>query len=234
MELMYVKFVKKGADGINSASVQRGDTIVVTAGSKVHLNCRKRYTNPIEIKTQQSKTKRPSIPLKRSCRASVAPFNSKTDCLFCGITIVPGSSDYSCVKTYAFANTILECCDSRFDNWSLAVKGRIEYYCGDLHAADCLYHHSCSGNFRSGLDIPLQLRDGPERKRKKTGRPKNQDQEQAFSKMCHFFESYDEEKLTISDLSGKMSEFLTDKDSLPYGNQFLKRNCRNDMENLFI
>ena len=111
-----------GADGINSASVQRGDTIVVTAGSKVHLNCRKRYTNPIEIKTQQSKTKRPSIPLKRSSRASVAPFNSKTDCLFCGITIVPGSSDYNCVKTDAFANTIMECCDSRFDNWSLAMK----------------------------------------------------------------------------------------------------------------
>ena len=41
--------------------------------------------------------------------------------------------------------------------------------------------------------------------------------------MCHFFESYDEEKLTISDLSGKMSEFLTDKDSLPYGNQYLKK-----------
>ena len=85
---------QKGADGINSASVQRGDTIVVTAGSKVHLNCRKRYTNPIEIKTQQSKTKRHSIPLERSSRASAAPFNSKTDCLFCGITIVPGSSDY--------------------------------------------------------------------------------------------------------------------------------------------
>ena len=39
----------EGADGINAASVQRGDTIVVMAGSKVHSNCRKQYTNPIEL-----------------------------------------------------------------------------------------------------------------------------------------------------------------------------------------
>ena len=78
-----------------------------------------------------------------------------------------GSSSYSCIKTDSFTKTILECCDSCFDNWSLAVKGCIEYYCGDLHAADCLYHHSCSGNFRSGLDIPLQFRGDPEAKRKK-------------------------------------------------------------------
>ena len=46
---------QKGADGINAASVQRGDTIVVMAGSKVHSNCRKQYTNPNDINIQLSK-----------------------------------------------------------------------------------------------------------------------------------------------------------------------------------
>ena len=76
---------------------------------------------------------------------------SKTDCLFCGTAIVPGNSDYSYVNTDTFSMTILDCCDSHLDNWSFTVKCRIEHYCGDLHAADCLYHHSCSGHFRSGL-----------------------------------------------------------------------------------
>ncbi len=51
---------------------------------------------------------------------------------------------------------------------------------------------------------------------------RNHDQNQAFFKMCHFLENHDEEKLTISDLRGKMNEFLTDKDSHPYGNCYLK------------
>ncbi len=126
-----------------------------------------------------------SIPLKRSSRATASPFNSKTDCL--GVTIVvPGSADHSCVKTDAFSKSIMDCCDSRLDSRSVTVKGCIQYYCGDLHAADCLYHlyhHSCNGNFWSGLNIPLQFDDGPERKRKKIGQPQNHDQEQAFSKM---------------------------------------------------
>lgn len=45
---------QKGAKGINAASTQRGDRIVVEAGVKVHTDCRKRYTNPqqIEKKTE--------------------------------------------------------------------------------------------------------------------------------------------------------------------------------------
>ena len=35
----------KGADGINAASVQRGDDVYVEAECKVHTECRKRYIN---------------------------------------------------------------------------------------------------------------------------------------------------------------------------------------------
>jgi len=46
----------------------------------------------------------------------------------------------------------------------------------------------------------------PESKRKKVGRPTNSGQEQAFYKMCTYFEENDEEQLTITDLSNKMKE----------------------------
>jgi len=38
-----VQIRQKGADGINAASVQRGDNVDVAAGCKVHTDCRKRY-----------------------------------------------------------------------------------------------------------------------------------------------------------------------------------------------
>jgi 5'-3' exonuclease len=211
---------QKGADRINTASTQRGDSMFVTAGSKVHSNCRKRHTDIRKIQSQLSNNSAKST--KRSARASVGPFVSKTDCLFCGTSIELASLDFSYVKTDIFSAKILECCDVRSDAWSFTVKGRIEYYGGDLHAADCLYHHSCSGNFRSGRDVPLQFRTVPEAKRRQSGRPKDEDQEQAFSKMCSYLENNDEEQLTISELRDKMKELLTGEDSLPYGNQYLK------------
>ncbi|KAG1706964.1 hypothetical protein GQR58_003591 [Nymphon striatum] len=41
--------------------------------------------------------------------------------------------------------------------------------------------------------------------------------------MCFYLEANDEEPLTISDLGNKMKEFLTDKESTPYGNPYLKQ-----------
>ena len=40
-----VKTTKKGTDGINSASEQRGDNIVVAAGDTVHKTCRRDFIN---------------------------------------------------------------------------------------------------------------------------------------------------------------------------------------------
>ena len=107
-----VEIRQKGADGINSASVQRGDDIVVSAGEKVHSECRKRYINPKIIKSHQGER---SEPAKRSARRSSGPFNSQTDCLFCGTTVTPGNADFSYVKTDTFVKTILECCHNRAD-----------------------------------------------------------------------------------------------------------------------
>ena len=148
---------QKGADGINAASTNRGDNIVVTAGRKVHIDCRKRYTNPIDIQLKKNREESGScVTRKRSARILDGNFDSKTDRLFCGTRVLTNRPGFSFVKTDVFARTILECCERRSDDWSFAVKGRIEYYGGDLHAADCLYHHSCSVNFRYGFNVPLQ------------------------------------------------------------------------------
>ena len=47
-------------------------------------------------------------------------------------------------------------CQIRNDQWAHIVNGKIEYFSGDLHAANCVYHKSCNINFRNGKKIPQQ------------------------------------------------------------------------------
>ena len=220
-----VRIREKGAYGINAASVKRGDSIFVTAGCEVHSECRKRYTNTLDnINSLKKNKNKPSH--KRSARASTGPLNSKSDCLFCGNEITFGTSDFSCVKTDTFVQTILQCCSARSDEWAFTGKGRTEFYGCDLHAADCVYHLVCDLNFRTGWGIPLRFREVPNEKRRKSGRPKDEDQEQAFSKMCSYLEANDEEPLTVSALGEKMKQYLCGEDSHQYGNQYLKQRLR--------
>ena len=104
---------------------------------------------------------------------------------------------YSYVKTDTFVNSVLSLCATRTDQWALTSKARIEYYGCDLHAADCLYHHSCDTNFRTNRGIPQRYKPEPSEKRKKLGRQKNEDQQQAFIKVCAYLEANDEEQLTV-------------------------------------
>ena len=45
---------RKGADGINKASVERGDDLTVAAGTGVHRYCRMNYVNKRNIEKQES------------------------------------------------------------------------------------------------------------------------------------------------------------------------------------
>lgn len=71
--------------------------------------------------------------------------------------------------------------------------------------------------------MPIQFRSEPEAKHKKPEHHNDEDQEKAFSMMCSYLQVNDEDQLTISDLWGKMKEFLTSKYSLPHGTKYLKR-----------
>lgn len=222
---------QKGADGINNASWKRGDNLTVAPKTRVHKSCRANYINPNYIDLHKKTNQLDCTPsvVKRSARASVGPYDSKTDCLYCGNKVVKfqfgvKNGDCGCVKTDCFADTILSICKIRADEWAFTVQGRIEYYGGDLHAADCLYHRSCDIHFRTFRDIPMQHRSGPSENKlsRKLGRPRDTDQEEAFLRMCAFFEDNDEEQLSITDLANKMEEYLHESESSAYGNQYLK------------
>ena len=77
---------QKGIDGINKASSQRGFTIAVMVGNKVHKNCRTQHINPKEITLSQKTL--PSNNMKRTTRECSITFDNKTDCLFCGKVIL--------------------------------------------------------------------------------------------------------------------------------------------------
>lgn len=179
---------------------------MVVAGTERHKKCRVSYFNKKQIDLFKKARLQPTQPIKRIARVSVGPLNSKSRCLFCGNKIIksPCSADFhefSCVKTGSFMETMLSHCEDRSDDWAFTVRGRIEYFGKDLHAADCVYHRSRDMNFRTKRAIPLQYKDGPfEKKPRNAGRPKDSDQEQPFVRMCSFLEENDEEQLPMDDL----------------------------------
>ena len=60
------------------------------------------------------------------------------------------------VRTMDMQQTILNECEARGDEWAETVRARIQSV-HDLPAADAIYHHSCSTNFRTKMNIPVQL-----------------------------------------------------------------------------
>ena len=123
------------------------------------MSCRSSYTKK-KLIYKHNKTKCVATPSrKRSVRLSRKPYDSKN--LFCGNKVETSKvsfdyDHYSCVRTFTFVDQILTRCRTRNDAWSSSVQGRIEYFGRDLHAADCMYHHSCDVNFRTRRDVPMQ------------------------------------------------------------------------------
>lgn len=218
---------EKGAEGINRASIARGVKVRIEAGTRVHKTCRINHINKKDIANASSKDNS-ARPVKRSARVSLGPYDNKTHCFFCGTDTTKIDPKRKCedricyVKTDAFVQTILVHCKTRADEWATVVQGRIEYFGGDLHAADCVYHQSCNVNFRTMRNIPRHFTSVESTKRRKSGRPKDSDQDEAFERVCVFLEENDEEQLTISDLVAKMEEYLQGSKSMAYGNQYLK------------
>ena len=105
---------KKGAGGINNASDKRGDNIIVAPNTRVHKSCRANYINQNYIDWHKKTNQLECTPfvVKRSERVSVGPYDSSTDCLYCGNKVVMfefgvKNDDYGCVKTDFFARHVL-------------------------------------------------------------------------------------------------------------------------------
>ena len=84
-------------------------------------------------------------------------------------------------------------------------------------------HHTCDVNFRTRRDVTMQHSTEPSAsKRTKVGRPKNVYRQEAFLRMCAYFDDTNEEQLSLTDVANKMKEYLQDDDYVAYGNQYLK------------
>jgi hypothetical protein len=162
------------------------------------------FCNKTTIESEKSKA---DAPTQEQCmlRSGKSSFNFEEHCLLCGQT---ASNDGNIrenwrtthVLTTDFQDSVVQVCTDRNDDWSHAVKSRIEYV-QDLRAADTVYHRQCCINFRTRKQQPQ-----PYHKRSKPnerGRPEDEDKVAAFIKVTKYLEENDEEQTTIGDLVNK-------------------------------
>ena len=202
-----VKITEKGSHGVNKASRERGETLQAAAGDYVHKECRRIYTNPNVIKSDKEKT------CMDECRNRETPtlrsknqFRFDEHCLFCGQVAKKDRKkgiDIFPVRTDDFQTKILRACDERDDEWAVEVRGRIKYV-NDLHAADALYHQTCSVNFRTGKTVPQLFSPVASKKGQKRGRPVSNTE--SFANIIDYLKKHEDEQVTIFHLVDKMKE----------------------------
>lgn len=226
-----VMLQSKGCETINKYSTEKGDDIEAVVGSRVHLSCRKRYTDN-RVSQEFSNSSEIGTAAKRNTRASQGQYESGTDCLFCGTFVdfsvkssrLKASNEPQRVRTSEFSETIRQCCRRRSDEWSFIVLGRVEYFLSDLHAADCVHHNTCSNMFRAGLNMPQKYQvDCTTVKKTKVGKPENDLRHLAFLQTCDFLVDNDEEQLTINDLVHEMEKYLENEDVGAYNRKYMKQ-----------
>ncbi|VDI00550.1 Hypothetical predicted protein [Mytilus galloprovincialis] len=129
-----------------------------------------------------------------------------------------------------FQKRIEQVCNDRDDEWAVEVRGRLECV-GDLHAADALYHQTCSVNFRTSKKIPKAF--SPDSKGKENnyqGRPAAYGEQ--FLKIVDYLKQHEDEQITIAELVNKMNELCGEQ---AYSSVYMKKKLRNHFgENIII
>uniref|UniRef100_A0A8W8P2Z2 Uncharacterized protein n=1 Tax=Magallana gigas TaxID=29159 RepID=A0A8W8P2Z2_MAGGI len=115
------------------------------------------------------------------------------------------------VRTTDFSNTLRNICKERNDEWSEIVLRRLNIAPSDLHAADAIYHQTCSVNFRTGRQITVSKQANKEVKRTTPGRPKEDSSEKAFLQIVRQLEETQDELASVSDLVQAMEDICGDK-----------------------
>ena len=234
---------EKGSEGINRASQERNDDIVIVPGQKVHKKCRQEYCKPQNIErakepnaASSSQNRRPSV------RSVESLFSFQTDCFYCGSEVVFQSVDKKSrsrdafkVATLETKNVVLGVCSQRGDMWAEAVRARL-LHVHDLPASDAVYHQSCSVNFRTGKQIPQSYSTTETASKKmKTGRPQNKEKRDAFLATVQYLRDNDEELLlSISDLQDKMNDYLGNPELCAYGHTHMKEELLGHLKNEIV
>ena len=218
-----VVLTEKGVTGVLKASVERGDSLDVKIGQKVHTVCRKRYINTKVKKGSTLDVPGVSIVVPK-LRSNSNKYSHSDNCILCTMPAdVLDHDNVHPVKTFTFQDTITSIAKKRNDSWGQEVLGRIQFV-NDLHAADVVYHQACCINFRTGKNIPKKFAKESNKslKTSSAGRPSNIDQLDAFFKVVDHLETNREELLSVPDLCDMMKTFMGGDSSNAYSTVWMK------------
>ena len=137
-------------------------------------------------------------------------FDWKSCCFLCTKIAERKYSTVYQVRTLPLINTLKANCESRTDEWSKEVYGRLST-CNDLVAEEAVYHISCMNKFR----LYTQHQN-------KRGRPTDLSMVENFRKICCWLEDdADCDLHTLNEIHQKMLEMSDDTPC--YSNKSLKR-----------
>lgn len=225
-----VTLTEKGCVGINKASEARKDKICCVAGQQAHQECRRKYCHPRNISraTKAEDSCSTSATESHALRSSEkSQFQFSSDCFFCAQPAINRrkrkSKDVVAVRTIELKDSILAICHQHGDSWAAAVQARIMSV-HDLHAADAVYHHLCSNNFRTNKQIPAAFQNETSfAKKLKLGRPQLQERADAFLEAVRYLEENDDKQITVPDLIRHMEDSLVESNHSAYSPQHMKQ-----------
>ena len=219
--------VQEGRDRLMQCSSQREDRelseYLMTNPLVVHVHesCRKEY-----VYVPVPHVKRPLITddveetgKVKFLRSAVESFDWKRNCFLCGKPAVkdtkhPGSrSKVREAKTDKVTQNMLRLCEERQDNWAFEVKGRL-MTCGDLHAADAVYHVKCHRDFTDPtFDVSVSV---------PSAHFVDHEKYAVFDVLCDTLEHSDSELYTVNELINLMKSLSVD-DTAVYSFPYMKQ-----------
>jgi len=144
----------------------------------------------------------------------------------------PERNDVHEAKSDKLTESMLRTCDDRMDNWGFEVKGRI-LTCGDLHAADAVYHGRCRRNFTKIVSKRSTSSGGVSGTN--SGRSANTSAAEVFDVLCCKLESEENGELDTIDEMGKQMECLCGDKSEAYSGKYVKQGLQEKYgENIFF
>ena len=149
----------------------------------MNKDCRRTYSNPYQIAkdTRKEESKASTSSDTHVLMSSEEQFSFKIHCQ-AKFGRKRKTQDVFQVKTMELKDTLLAICHERADVWLDAVKARI-LHVHDLKAADAVYHHICSVNFRTNKQIPIVhnfMMNTEKSKKPKLGRSRDDEKTAAF------------------------------------------------------
>ena len=85
-----------------------------------------------------------------------------------------------------------------------------------LPLMQCIIRHVAS------ISANMFVTDEPTHKKKKVGRPQDEEKTDAFLRVARFLQENDDEQISVSDLIDLMNDFMADSESTAYGHTHMK------------